>query len=92
MPLTEPQAKVLGTLAVVDPAEARTVRQLSNTTEFGTGRTRAALLRLSNLGLVLGTSGIPTQYWISAQGRALMRTRMYRDFVPDSAASHRKGA
>ncbi|MFI7667814.1 hypothetical protein [Nocardia sp. NPDC049526] len=81
MPLTEPQAKVLGVLAGLKPAEALTVRELCSATGLNPSRARAIVTRLSYDGLLSGTSRTPAAYWITTHGRAIIQKPAYRDYV-----------
>ncbi|MFE9325286.1 hypothetical protein ACFYOW_30480 [Nocardia sp. NPDC006982] len=81
MALTEAQAKVLAALAGLKPTEALTVRRLCSETCLSASTVRAALGVHSYAGWVLGSARTPADWRITAEGRALLATPAYRDYL-----------
>ncbi|MCU1641606.1 MAG: hypothetical protein JWN03_1881 [Nocardia sp.] len=84
MALTEPEAKVLGALFILQPTQALTVRQLCRTTGLADGPTRRALRRLSRTGLALSTHQSPANWRPTHRGRLAVNLPGYRDYVAPS--------
>ncbi|WP_433597938.1 hypothetical protein ACQPXH_19295 [Nocardia sp. CA-135953] len=87
MALTEPQAKVLAALAILEPAQALTVRELCGHSGRAEAATRAALQGLADSGLAHGSRRVPVGWRITDRGRSLINERPYREFLPDNGAA-----
>ncbi|MGW4772122.1 hypothetical protein ACWEO2_29310 [Nocardia sp. NPDC004278] len=86
MALTETQAKVLAALAIPEPAQALTVRELCGHAGRAEAATRAALQGLADSGLAHGSRTVPVGWQITDRGRALINARPYREFLPRNGA------
>ncbi|WP_433683206.1 hypothetical protein [Nocardia sp. CA-119907] len=94
MALTEPQAKVLAALAILEPAHVLTVRELCGHAGRAEAATRAALQGLADSGLAHGSRTVPVRWRITDRGRSLINARPYREFLPrnDAATVSTNGA
>ncbi|MFE6859602.1 helix-turn-helix domain-containing protein [Nocardia sp. NPDC057668] len=81
MAFTEPEAKVLGALSILDSSHSLTVRQLCRTTQLPETSVHRALLRLSRIGLVLGTSQGSTRWRCTDRGRRAITRPVYSDYA-----------
>ncbi|MEV4235540.1 hypothetical protein ACIBJI_09580 [Nocardia sp. NPDC050408] len=86
MALTEPQAKVLAALAILEPTHALTVRELCGHAGRAEAATRAALQGLADSGLAHGSRTLPVGWRISDRGRSLIKAPPYREFLPRNGA------
>ncbi|MGY4101678.1 hypothetical protein ACW2Q0_19305 [Nocardia sp. R16R-3T] len=87
MALTEPQAKMLAALAILEPAHALTVRELCAYAGRAEAGTRAALHGLADSGLAHGSRTVPVGWRITDRGRSLINARLYREFLPRNGAA-----
>lgn len=81
MALTEPEAKVLGALAMLTPPRAITCRQLCRATGLPDTSVHRALLRLSRTGLAMSTLHGPARWRSTDRGRITMTRPVYREYV-----------
>ncbi|AYF77803.1 hypothetical protein D7D52_32785 [Nocardia yunnanensis] len=81
MAFTEPEAKVLGALSNLDPAEALTVRQLGRATRLPETSIHRALLRLSRTGLAMGTLQGPARWRCTNRGRLAITRPVCREYA-----------
>ncbi|MFI1920555.1 hypothetical protein [Nocardia sp. NPDC020380] len=81
MAFTEAEAKVLGTLSVLDPIYALTARQLCHATGLTETSIHRALMRLSRTGLAIGTVQSPARWRSSARGRVAIGRPVYREYA-----------
>jgi hypothetical protein len=82
MALTEPQAKVLAALAILEPTQVLTVRELCGAAGRAEAATRAAVRGLADSGLAHGSSAAPIGWRITARGQALLEGPPYREYLP----------
>ncbi|GAB2675801.1 hypothetical protein GCM10027088_63760 [Nocardia goodfellowii] len=82
MAITLTRAKVLVVLAILEPTEALTVRQLCATTGFAEGTIRQGLRESTYEGLAACSRRQPPGWRITAKGRLLMGTRLFQDMLP----------
>ncbi|MCC3333610.1 hypothetical protein [Nocardia abscessus] len=76
MPLSEPQAKLLGALIAEDGRRV-SVRELSRQTDLSEHVARKEIAELAHCDLVAGTA----RGWLpTGRGRALFRKPVYREF------------
>ncbi|MET8874206.1 hypothetical protein [Nocardia sp. NPDC004604] len=87
MALTETQARVLAALAILEPAQALTVRELCCHAGHAEAATRAALQGLADSGLAHGSRTVPIGWRITDRGRSLISARPYREFLPRNGAA-----
>ncbi|MET8872926.1 hypothetical protein [Nocardia sp. NPDC004604] len=87
MALTEPQAKVLAALAILEPAQVLTVRELCGLAGRAEAATRAAVQGLADSGLAQGSRTVPVGWRITDRGRSLINARPYREFLPRNGAA-----
>lgn len=80
MPLTQPEAKVLGVLSGLEVPNAKTVRELCNSTGLTEGSTRRALMSLSRVGLVQGTQQGPARWRSTDRGRLAIKLPAYSEY------------
>lgn len=81
MAFTEAEAKVLGTLSLLSPIHALTVRQLCRATGLTESSIHRALLRLSRTGLAIGTLQDPAQWRCSERDRVAIGRPVYREYA-----------
>ncbi|WP_433664516.1 hypothetical protein ACQPW1_21625 [Nocardia sp. CA-128927] len=81
MSLSRTQLAVLSALAVLEPAQARSVRQLSEETGLAASTVRAALNAHSYMGWALSSRRSPANWRITALGRAVLSAPRYRDVL-----------
>ncbi|MFE5290308.1 helix-turn-helix domain-containing protein [Nocardia sp. NPDC056611] len=81
MALTEPEAKVLGALSMLEPSRALTCRQLCRATGLPDTSIHRALLRLSKTGLAMSTLRSPARWRSTDRGRVTMTRAVYREYV-----------
>ncbi|WP_433631669.1 hypothetical protein [Nocardia sp. CA-120079] len=87
MALTEPQAKALAALAILEAAQSLTVRELCGHAGRADAATRAALQGLADSGLAHGSRTVPVGWRITDRGRSLINARPYREFLPRNGAA-----
>lgn len=85
MALTEPEARVLGTLANPDIARTLTVHQLAEATDLSEQCIRRALRRLSRSGLASGTKQSPSRWRRTDRGRLALIRPGYSDYITRAA-------
>lgn len=81
MPFTRSEAKILGALALLNPAGALTVPQLRRATGTPETSIHRALLRLSLSGLVSGTVHGPARWHCTNRGRLAITRPVCRDYI-----------
>ncbi|WP_157514458.1 MarR family transcriptional regulator [Nocardia concava] len=81
MAFTEPEAKVLGTLANLDPLHTLTVRQLCRATLLPETSVHRALLRLLRTGLAVSAPQGPARWRCTDRGRLAIARPVYRDYA-----------
>lgn len=85
MALTESQVKVLAALAVLDPTQVLTVRELCDRAGRKEAATRAAVQGLAEAGLAHGSRVTPTGWRITVLGRSLLQAPPYREYLQSAA-------
>lgn len=81
MAFTEPEAKVLGALSLLQPDQALTVRQLCRATGLPETSIHRALLRLSRTGMAMGALQGPARWRCTTRGRLAIARPVYRDYA-----------
>ncbi|MEV2218367.1 hypothetical protein AB0E01_00630 [Nocardia vinacea] len=92
MALTEPQVKVLAALAILDPAQVLTVRELYRYAGRKESAVRTAIQRLADAGFAQASRSALVGWRITARGRALLQAPSYREYALRNGGQKTNGA
>ncbi|MFF2549912.1 helix-turn-helix domain-containing protein [Nocardia sp. NPDC058058] len=81
MALTEYEARVLGRLAALAITNSVTVSELCRQTGLTESSARKALMRLSRIGLVYGSTRGPARWRSTDRGRRAISRPAYREYT-----------